>query len=163
MKKFEVRGQPIYIPENSDINWGDDVTDAFDTVANAINDSATNEQITEVESYIGQYDVKPTKINAIEDGNWHTIPELTFDKTKVLSVDVNVTVLRRGGSSNETSTMELQAIYDETANDWFVSCMGIGDFETQFDITPDGAFKYCAENIGSTTFQLRFRAEAAAI
>jgi len=163
MKTFQVRGQPIYIPENNDINWGNDVTDAFDTVAGAINTSATTEQVENVESFIGQYDVKPQKILAIEDGTWHTVPNMIFDKTKVLSVNASVTVLRKGGSTNERCVLDMEMIYDEDENDWGVSMMGLGDTEVRFDITPNGELQYQADSIGSTLFEIRYRAEAAAL
>jgi len=39
MVEFDIRGQPIYIPEVGDLNWGDEVTEAFGKIAAGINAS----------------------------------------------------------------------------------------------------------------------------
>lgn len=156
MKKYEIRGQDIFIPENGDTSWGGDVTEAFGKIANAINDS-------QVDGYVGAYDVKPTKTAATEDGNWHTIPGLVFDNTQVASVSATITVVRKGGTDSEFATFDLEANYNETAANWFVSVSYTGESDVEFDVTPEGAFQYSAQSLGSTTFELRYRAEAAAI
>ena len=160
MKTFNIRNTDIYIPENNDVNWGSDVTDAFGIIADAINDSPTEGEFDTIKGFFGPYDVKPTTIDAIETGTWVTIPDMSFDKNEVATVSIKINYVRTGGSEMDSGDVQLKAMYNPASNDWEATCEGFGSMEVDFDINSSGVVQYNANLLGSSSFKMTYSAQA---
>lgn len=154
MKTYNIRGQDIFIPEQGDIQWGADVTEAFGKIATGIN-------VSQTEGYIGPFDVKDYEVSGlVEDGTWNDIDGLVFDKNQVRAAIVEMMVLRSGGSQKDCAVVTANVTYDENTNNWYTSIEHSGNTEVEFDINSNGQFQYSAQNVGSTMFKIRYRGRA---